>query len=110
MKRRTMHPLAVGMLTLTVPTAALARGNEGTVGIIAGVVVGIIVLFLLARELMCWYYKINEHGQVLKEIRDELRAANNAAGNVVRPRNPSAGSPVDGPAGGVNADNNDAWK
>lgn len=30
------------------------------------------VIFLICRELMCWYFKVNETLGVLKEIRDHL--------------------------------------
>jgi len=45
----------------------------------------------IARELVCWYYKINEHGLLLKEIRDELRADNAAKG--IAPPSPSEHDP-----------------
>jgi len=35
-------------------------GGGGYVGIIIGVIIGVIVLFFICRELICWYYKINE--------------------------------------------------
>jgi len=38
------------------------------------VLVIIFVLFLIGRELVCWYWKINESLAVLKEIRDLLAA------------------------------------
>lgn len=34
----------------------------------------LIIVFLIARELVCWYWKINESLEVLKEIRDLLAA------------------------------------
>ena len=34
-------------------------GNDLT-GVIIGIIIGVIVVFLICRELMCWYYKINK--------------------------------------------------
>ena len=38
------------------------------------IVVGLVasVFFLLGRELVCWYFKINEKNALLKDIRDRL--------------------------------------
>ncbi len=75
MKRLATVCLGMGLLMLAAPTSALARqSNSEKAGVIAGVVVGLIVVFLLLRELVCWYNKTNEHGALLREIRDELRA------------------------------------
>jgi hypothetical protein len=39
------------------------------------IVLGIIVvLFLLFREVVCWYWKINRRLEMLTEIRDLLKA------------------------------------
>ena len=46
-------------------------GNELTAGLIYLAVV--IVIFLIFRELVCWYWKINAGLEVLKEIRDLLK-------------------------------------
>ena len=46
-------------------------GNELTMALIYLVVV--IVIFLIFRELVCWYWKINASLEVLKEIRDLLK-------------------------------------
>lgn len=32
-----------------------------------------IVLFFLCRELICWYYKINERNNLLREIADNQK-------------------------------------
>jgi len=44
-------------------------------GMVIGIIVGLIVLFLICRELICWYYKINklssqldEQTQLLKQL------------------------------------------
>ena len=57
----------------------------------------ILVLFLLFRELICWYWKINKHVALLTEIRDLLIAhQHNAAGSGAG--NPSTSSKI-GPSG-----------
>ncbi len=30
-------------------------------------------IFLLCREVMCWYWKVNEAIEILKEIRDNIK-------------------------------------
>lgn len=32
-----------------------------------------VVVFLIAREVVCWYWKINENVALLREIRDLLK-------------------------------------
>ena len=49
-------------------------GNSGSsVGIIIGIVFGVIVVFLICRELICWYYKINEIVALMKEQNNLLK-------------------------------------
>ena len=41
------------------------------------VIVTLLVLFLIfivCREIVCWYWKMNETVKLLKQIRDELKA------------------------------------
>jgi hypothetical protein len=45
-------------------------------GAITGLVV-LIIFFLLGRELICWYFKINKRVYLLEEILDELKQKNN---------------------------------
>jgi hypothetical protein len=33
-----------------------------------------LVIFLIGREIVCWYFKINKTVALLEEIRDSLRA------------------------------------
>jgi hypothetical protein len=50
--------------------------DASAIGDIAKVLIGLSVLvliFLICREIVCWYWKINESIAVLKEIRDQLR-------------------------------------
>ena len=32
-----------------------------------------LLLFLLGREIVCWYFKINKIVEILEEIRDSLK-------------------------------------
>ncbi len=55
------------------PTLAHARG-EGEVVVSALIVLVIIaVVFLILREVMCWYWKINIRVELLTEIRNLLK-------------------------------------
>jgi len=40
----------------------------------------VILLFLIFREVVCWYWKINERLRVLEETRDLVRLMNNKLG------------------------------
>ena len=43
-------------------------GNSGNIwGIIIGTIIGIIIVFLVCRELICWYWKINKIVALLEE-------------------------------------------
>lgn len=44
--------------------------------VITGLAVTFIV-FLIGREVVCWYWKINKHIELLEEIRDLLKGQNN---------------------------------
>jgi len=46
-----------------------SSGNDLT-GIIIGIIIGIIALFFICRELMCWYYKINK---IISLLEDQYR-------------------------------------
>lgn len=41
----------------------------------------IALIFLLCREVMCWYWKTNIMISLLTEIRDELKKFNKRMGN-----------------------------
>ena len=44
--------------------------------VLASVVIGfliLVVVLLVIREVICWYWKINQQIALLKEIRDALR-------------------------------------
>jgi len=40
---------------------------------IGGTILFVAIFFLIIRELPCWYWKINERVELLKEIRDCLK-------------------------------------
>jgi hypothetical protein len=49
-------------------------GGTELLGIIIGIVIGAIILFLIFREFNCWYWKINATVALLKEISGKLDA------------------------------------
>jgi len=60
-------------------------GGGNTIGIIIGVVIGAIIIFLICRELICWYYKINTIVELLSEqnkLLGELSRKIGSSGNV----------------------------
>ena len=44
-----------------------------------GVLVILVLFFLLGRELICWYFKINKRVYLLEEILDEIKQQNSSA-------------------------------
>ena len=48
--------------------------NWGVFWSAAGGCVVILAIFFVCRHLMCWYWKINEIVDLLKEIRDTMQA------------------------------------
>lgn len=44
----------------------------------------VLVVFLILRELICWYWKINEKVALLKEIRDLLRSQSTAVSQAMQ--------------------------
>lgn len=49
---------------------------------ILGFFVIIIIIFLVLREVICWYWKINQNIALLTEIRDLLAMKGNSQGRV----------------------------
>lgn len=50
--------------------------NAGDItGTLVMTLVIIVVLFLIFREVLCWYWKINQNHALLTEIRDLLKAS-----------------------------------
>ena len=49
-------------------------GNSGNIwGIIIGIIIVAIVIFLIAREFMCWYFKINKLVTLMEEQNNLLK-------------------------------------
>ena len=57
---------------IAIPSYAFARGEEELIVSILTILAVIAVVFLVLREVMCWYWKINEGLSLLKEIRNLL--------------------------------------
>ena len=68
---------SIFLLSFFVPTIVHARSRSGGVSdlVITAIVIFVVlfILFLLLREVNCWYWKINERLAVQKEIRDLLK-------------------------------------
>ena len=45
---------------------------DEAIGVLVGMLVGIVVLFLIFREVVCWYWKINTTLTVLQSIDEKL--------------------------------------
>lgn len=82
MKAKWIYLLSSIFIMVVVPSHAYARGEGEYFAYLAITVVVIVVLFLLFREIFCWYWKINERVSLLKEIRDALQSAQGAEGYV----------------------------
>ena len=41
---------------------------------IATYIVGSLLIFLICREIVCWYFKMNEITKLLREIKDSLKS------------------------------------
>ena len=51
--------------------------------IVVGTII-LVVIFLVFREVFCWYWKINEHTALLTEIRNLLAANEKSRGRVAQ--------------------------
>jgi hypothetical protein len=60
----------------------------------------VIVIFLVCREIICWYWKINQNVALLTEIRDLLLAAKGGSQGGVAPVAQQS-QPSVGPSGGT---------
>jgi len=54
-------------------------------GYLAVVGVVLVVIFLVFREFVCWYWKINQNIELLTEIRDLLAAKPGVSKNIIPP-------------------------
>lgn len=73
-KLKTIGLILCMLLTIifTTPTFTYARGGDDLGAGILIVIVIVFIVFLILRELMCWYWKINTIVTLLTEIRDGL--------------------------------------
>ena len=62
----------LGLILLIALPAYAASAAETILGYAFVFLVVLIVVFLILREVMCWYFKINERLGILMEIRDLL--------------------------------------
>ncbi len=73
------------------------NGNDVASGILAsGILVNIVVaiiVFLIFREIICWYWKINRNVELLTEIRDLLAGKDNSPDGVAPIAQQSPSSP-----------------
>ena len=76
---------AIALLVIfVIPTLSYARGRFNSGDFIGTFLIWFIVVavvFLLLREVFCWYAKINERLAILKEIRDSLNKLSASKGN-----------------------------
>ncbi len=73
----------LGVLLLAIlvtPSYANASGvfEETIIPLISFLFI-LIIVFLILREVVCWYWKINESLSVLKEIRDLLKVSQDSS-------------------------------
>lgn len=69
----------IAIMLLGVPSYAYASGEGEVITTVLIVTVVIGVIFLICREMVCWYWKINQRVALLTEIRD-LMASNQSSG------------------------------
>jgi len=72
----------LALLAFLLPLPAFAAESEGDMAMVAAYFAGsllvTILIFLMFREILCWYWKINEGLGLLRAIRDELETLNRA--------------------------------
>jgi len=59
-------------MIMGIPRLAFAGDNNAVAAGIGIFILVSILIFLICREIVCWYFKINERVALLKEIRDLL--------------------------------------
>ena len=77
MKERWINILGIlSVIVIGLPSYAHAFDVGGYGELIGSLLIPLLVIlivFLILREIFCWYWKINETLSVLKEIRDLLK-------------------------------------
>jgi hypothetical protein len=75
MKEKWISGLGIlSLLIIGLPSYAHAQGQYGDT--LTSMLVSLLILlvvFLIFREVVCWYWKMNETVSLLKEIRDLLK-------------------------------------
>jgi hypothetical protein len=71
----SMIPMMVIAIILIIPKRAYASGYSDAIGSILVTLLIIVVIFLICREIICWYWKINQSISLLTEIRDLLKSS-----------------------------------
>ena len=74
MKKITLSLMTLFVCFLSVGNAeARYRNDSDMIGQLLIALVVVVAVFLICRELLCWYWKINERLTCLKDIRDLLQ-------------------------------------
>jgi len=85
------------LLALLLPLPAFAADNDmaAIAAYFLGSLLIAVLVFLMFREVLCWYWKINEGLGLLREIRDGLETLNRAPAAAA---GPDAAAPAPGDA------------
>lgn len=52
------------------------QSGSGSIGLAITILVVTLVIFLICREVVCWYWKINRSVDLMEKILIELKKAN----------------------------------
>ena len=62
--------------------------DSGQILSVVAILVGLLIIFLLSREIICWYWKINKGIALLTEIKDLLVKGANSSSSAGSARSP----------------------